>query len=132
MSSKRKTIETYVLPSVLYAAETIAWKHPLQQKVTVFLNHLMRWMTGHRLRDKTKITDLHITTGLQPIMRTIRKRKLQWYGHIKRSQLPVKSVFEGLSEGKRSRPQEWTNKSWSELNLLARNRERWRAICSDV
>ena len=33
-------------------------------------------------------------TGLQSITKVVKKRKLSWYGHIKRSSLPVRTIFE--------------------------------------
>ena len=50
MEAKKQTIESYILPSVLYASETITWTQPLMDKMKVFQNHLMRWMTGYRLK----------------------------------------------------------------------------------
>ena len=42
MISKKQTYETYILPSVLYAAETFTWNPPLTKKITTFQNHIMR------------------------------------------------------------------------------------------
>ena len=138
MTSKRKTIETYVMPSMLYASETIAWKPRLQQKATVFQNHLMRWMCGKRLINKIRITELRRMTGMKPIMTTIKARKLQWYGHVKRSGLPVRTAVEGLIQGKRSRGRprhrwrddisDWTAMNWNDLNQATRDRDTWRTI----
>ena len=138
MRSKLRTIETYVMPAFLYASETIAWKPKLQQKATVFQNHLMRWMCGKRLIDKTPITKLQQITGMKPIISMIKAKKLQWYGHVKRSQLPVRSAVEGMMQGKRSRgrPQhrwrddiaDWTAMSWHELNQTTRDRVAWSKL----
>ena len=136
MSSKKKTYETYVRPTVLYASETVTWKQSLQEKVTVFQNHVMRWMLGKRLRDRMSITELCRITCLQPLMNQVRERKLKWFGHIKRSSLPVRVVVEGMVEGKRGRgrPQrrwrddvkQWTKLGWDELNCIVKNRQEWR------
>ena len=136
MASKRKTIETYVMPAMLYATETITWKQKLQQKATVFQNHLMRWMCSKKLIDKIPIRELLRITKLVPIMSTIRARKLRWYGHIRRSDLPVRTSVEGNIQGKRKRGRpkrrwrddiaEWTAKNINELNVLVREREKWR------
>ena len=141
MTSMRKTYETYVLPTVLYAAETVTWKPQLQHQITVFQNHVMRWMCNKPLIDRTPITELARITSLRPIMNIVRTSKLRWYGHVKRSTLPVKSAIEGMVEGsrKRGRPRrrwrddirEWTNTEWSALNRIVRDRDRWRETVKD-
>ena len=52
MKSKRQTIDSFIFPTVLYAAETITWNQTLLNKVSVFRNHLMRWMAGYKLSDR--------------------------------------------------------------------------------
>ncbi len=138
MASKPKTIEMYVMPAMLYAAETITWKPKLQQKVTVFQNHLMRWMCRKKLIDKMPIRELLRITKLVPVMSTIRARKLRWYGHIRRSNLPVRTSVEGIIQGKRKRgrPQrrwrddiaEWSARNINDRNALVRDREKWRDV----
>ena len=138
MQSKRKTYETYIMPTVLYAAETMTWKPQMQHHITVFQNHIMRWMCGKRLIDKTPISELTRITGLQPLMNLVRTRKLTWYGHIKRCSLPVKAAVEGLYPGKRNRGRpkrrwrddihDWTKLSWNELNKLSKDRHIWKTI----
>jgi hypothetical protein len=103
MITKRKTVETYVLPTIMYASETITWKPLLVKKMETFLNHMMRWMTGKRLIDKTPICRLFELTNLKPMREQIRTRKMKWFGHVKRGNLPVRTTVEGNIEGKRSR-----------------------------
>ena len=63
--------QTYILPSILYAAETIIWKPQLIHHITVFQNHIMRFMCNKRLIDKTPITDLIEMTGLHSITKVV-------------------------------------------------------------
>ena len=58
MSIKWKISEMYILPSILYAAETITWKPQLIQNVTVFQNHIKLFMCNKRLIYKTPIVEL--------------------------------------------------------------------------
>ena len=101
MPTKKNIFETYIQPCILYASETIVWKTDLLKKMKVFQNHMMRWMSGKRLIDKTPIPKLFELTKLQPIENIIKRRKLKWYGHVKRSDLPVRTTIEGHIEGKR-------------------------------
>ena len=123
---------------ILYAAETITWKPQLVHHIAVFENHIMRFMCGKRLIDNTSIADLLRTTGLQPIMQLVRKRKLSWYGRVKRSSLPVKVAVGGMVPRKRSRGRpkrrwcddiyEWTGKRTNDLNILVKDRRKWKEL----
>ena len=138
MESKRKTYESYILPVLLYASETITWTTTLESKMNVFNNDIMRWMTNHRRLDKVKIVELRNKTKLEPVMNIIHRRKLTWYGHFKRSSLPIKVLVEGNIEGvrKKGRPRrrwrddikDWTQLSWSSINFKVKNRTEWRLI----
>ena len=142
MATKRKTFETYILPSIFYAAETITWKPQLIHHITVFQNHIMRFMCNKRLIDKTPITDLIEMTSLQSVTKVVKKRKLSWYGHIKRSSLPVRTIFEGMVPGKRGRGRpkrrwrddiyEWSEKTLLELNFLVNDRIGWKDMINNV
>ena len=138
VSRKVTVYEDYILPVVLYASETIVWTKKNLSKMEVFQNHIMRWITGHRLQDKISIDKLRRKTKLHPMCKSIKKQKLRWFGHMKRSSLPVRDTFEGLIEGsrRRGRPSrrwrddisEWVGKNWFEINSLAHSRERWKNL----
>ena len=115
MKSKRHTFETYILPVVMYATETMTWTNEMLQKLRVFNNHIMRWMCGAKLRDKQSIATLHQKTGIKDIIPKVKARKLRWYGHIKRSNFPVKVTLEGMVEGKRKQGR--TSRRWRD-NIL--------------
>ena len=40
MSTKKKTFETYILPCLLYGAETITWRKDLLRKMDVFQKNM--------------------------------------------------------------------------------------------
>ena len=82
----------------------------------------MRFITGRRLIDKTKITTLRRLTALPPLFDKIKRKTLKLYGHVKRSSSGLSKVcFEGLVEGKRNRgkpKQRWRDNilEWSSIN----------------
>ena len=139
MKSKKYTYETYILPSVLYACETITWTPALLKKMKTFQNHVMRWMTGYKLSDRVSIARLTSLTQLDDITSEIKRRKLAWFGHLKRSTLPARTITEGIIPGnrKRGRPSrrwlqdiiDWTQKSVAELCITAADRVEWRRLC---
>jgi len=142
MKAKRQTIDSFIFPSVLYAAETITWNQTLLNKVSVFRNHLMRWMAGYKLSDCISINTLKSLTQLKDITASIKKSKVAWYGHLRRSSIPAKRIAEGLIPGrrKRGRPsrrwiddiKEWTGCDFPTLCTASTDRERWTRLCNNL
>ena len=142
MKAKRQTIETYIFPTVLYAAETITWNPTMLKKISTFQNHLMRWMSGHKLNDRMSISSLRSLTQLRDITITIKRSKVAWYGHLRRSSIPAKVVMEGFIPGyrKRGRPsrrwlddvREWTGYNFSQISIASTSREEWKIICNNL
>ncbi len=142
MKTKRKTYENYILPVVLHGTETVTWSPKLINKMKTFENHIMRWMCNTRLIERVSIQSLRSKTKLPCIEKKIKTRKLKYFGHVKRSRLPIKHVFEGMVQGTRRRGapkrrwrkdiQEWTNLSLDQLNSAVRHRDDWRSLCHNV
>ena len=82
---KVKIYLIYVLPVVLYGLDCITWNKNLSNHIEVFQNHIMRFITGHKLSDKTKINTLRSKTSLPLIFDKIKSKSLKLYGHVKRS-----------------------------------------------
>ena len=81
--------------------------HSLRPRVCkldkVFQNHIIRFMTNHRLLEHIPIKELCKATKLIPITSIIKSKVLKLYGHIKRSQSSLSKIaLEGMMEGKRS------------------------------
>ena len=74
MSTKKKTFETYILPCIMYGAETITWRKDLHRKMDVFQNNIMRICTNKRKIDRIPIDTLLMLTRLTPVS-TLVKRK---------------------------------------------------------
>ena len=137
---KSKIYLTYILPVVLYGLDCVTWTQKLENLIETFQNHIMRFITGHRLIDKTKLTALRRITHLSPIVSKIRSKTLKLYGHIKRSKTGLsKLCLEGMVPGKRGRgrpKQRWRDNilswsaapSWNSLNQLTQERKRWKEI----
>ena len=104
-----------------------------------FQNHIMRFMTNHRLMDHTKIEDLLKTNDPTPIISTIKSKVLKLFGHIKRSEVGLSKIcLEGNVEGKRNkgRPKKqwrdnistWSQLDLAKLNVTSRDRARWKRL----
>lgn len=142
LRKKKTAYFTYILPAVMYATETMTWNAEMSTKIEVFNNNIMRWILGVRLRERVSIAQLRQKTTIPPILPAIKQRKLKWFGHMKRSNLPVRTTFEGLVEGtrRRGRPKrrwrddvaEWceTLGNWSAINKTTMDRDAWRKHCN--
>ena len=76
------------------------------------------------------------------VVKTIKKRKLSYYGHIRRHDTLQRKILEGKIEGKRGRGRR--RKSWignikeasgNEINRcceIAKNRDEWRSMVSNL
>ena len=94
-------------------------------------------MTNRYLSSRTSIKELYEMRGLNNIVGQMKAIKMRWFGHVKRSDLPVRSTIE---EGKRcrGRPQrrwitdihEWCDTSWADINKIVIDRVTWKRICS--
>ena len=123
----------------IYGLECVNWTEKLQSSVETFQNHMMRFITNHKLIDHIKIEDLYEITKLTPIMNNIRIKRIKLYGHIKRSNTGLSKLFlEGKIEGKRNRGRRakrwldnihaWTQLSTDELNNKSTNRDLWKEL----
>ena len=119
----------------MYGAETITWRKDLLRRMNVFQNNIMRICTNKRKIDRIPIDTLLMMTRLTPLSTLVKRKKLTWFGHLKRSDLPVKAVNEGMISGKRHRGRpirqwrsdiyEWTGKTIVELNRMVKDRNEW-------
>ena len=86
---------------------------------------------------KNKINTLIGT--FEPILQTIRQRKLKWFGQTSRHNSIYKTILQEMVEGsrKRGRPKrkyiddvkEWTKMEIDDILLEVDNRDKWRRRC---
>ena len=96
---------------------------------------MIRWICGVNERDEISSDDLLHKLGICDIVTVLRKRRLNWYGHVQRATSSIKTVSAVRVPGgnRRGRPR----KSWKEcvqgdLKTLglseeaAQDRDAWR------
>ena len=74
----------------------------------------------------------------EDLLTTVKRRKLQWYGHISRSSGPAKTILQGtVKRGRRQGRQkktwednirEWTGLEFGKSQRAVENREKWRKL----
>ena len=137
---KVRVYQIYVLSVVLHGLDCISWTKDLSDSIEVFQNHIMRFITGKRLIDKTRISTLREITSLPPLFGKIKSKTLELFGHVKRSTTGLsKLCFEGMIQGKRSRgrpKQRWRDNipswsgihTWDSINHNALDRTKWKSL----
>ena len=68
----------------------------------------------------------------------VKRRKLQWYGHVSRSSSPAKSILQGAVKGVRRQGRqrkrwedniwEWTGLEFGKSQRAVENRDTWRKL----
>ena len=67
-------------------------------------------------------------TTRRPII--VKRRKLQWYGHVSRSSGLAKTILQGTVKGGRRQGdiREWTGLGFAKSQRAVENREKWRKL----
>ncbi|KAK3894356.1 hypothetical protein Pcinc_001893 [Petrolisthes cinctipes] len=138
---KQKLLRAIVLSVFLYACETWTLTAELQRRIQALEMRCFRRILGISYRDH--ITNEEVRRRIrqhlgqyEDLLTTVKRRKLQSYGHTIRSDGLAKTILQGTVRGGRRRGRQrkrWTDniKEWTERSLagaqaLAHDREGWR------
>jgi sorting nexin-29 len=96
MNIKTRIFEAYVNSIFLYNSETWTLTKQLEKNIDVFQRTLLRMMLNVKKIDKIKNEEIHKKTNIVPWSETIKRRRLNWFGHLIRldEKTPVKQAFE--------------------------------------
>ena len=64
---------------------------------------MLRWIKGISLKDHVKSEKIRAELGVAQIRDKVKKARLRWFGHVKRSDSYIKTGYEMKVIGKRSR-----------------------------
>ena len=139
LTLRKKMLECYIFPIFLYGAETWTLTKKDENKINAFEMWCYRRMA--RISWKAKKTNNEVCQILhtrQTLLNNIKRRKMQYYGHVRRHETIMKKVLEGKMCGRRARGRqrttwmdnirEWTGLDMAECATAARDRARWRVI----
>ena len=101
---------------------------------------MVRWAMGVSLLEHMRNEEILEEAKVEPIATVMRRRRLEWFGHIKRRHETenIRAVVEMKMEGKcpRGRPKlRWYDtvrrdlKAWKIKEEWAADREGWRHLC---
>ena len=76
----------------------------------------------------------------EDLLTTVKRRKLQWYGHVSRSSGPAKTILQRTAEGGRRQGRQrkrcednirdWTGLKFGRFQRAVENREKWRKLAA--
>ena len=78
------------------------WRKDLLRKMDVFQNIVRIYINKTKI-DRIPFNTLLTMTRLTPVSTLVKRKKLAWFGHLKRSDLPVRAVYEGMVSAEKRR-----------------------------
>ena len=138
---RKRILKCYVWSTLLYGCET--WT--LSDNIIKRLNAFEMWTYRRMLRISwtDKITNESVLQTINnplQITNIIKKKKLQYFGHLMRHNNISRTLLDGHINGKRSRGRpramwshniiEWTGKNYENAVRTAKDRKKWKSIIS--
>eukprot|EP00794_Sanderia_malayensis_P013174 gene13174-biopygen10501 len=144
---KIKLMKSLIISIILYGCETWTYNKALKKKLAAFEMRCFWGILG--ITWKQRITNIEVNRRIidkigsyEPLPKTARRRKLQWFGHISRKTGTLAyNIMHGSVNGTRSRGwpkriwtddiRDWTTKNIVEYFRIAQNRDEWRKLCTN-
>ncbi|XP_066285794.1 uncharacterized protein [Branchiostoma lanceolatum] len=142
-AAKNKLYKALVVSVLLHCCEIWTLLAETERKTQAFEMKYMRRLLHityheHKTNEYVRQVVRNIVGPQEPLLATVKRRKLQWFGHVTRHDNLAKTILQGTLEGGRRRGRqrkswqdniaEWTSLSLSERLAAARNRRAWRQI----
>ena len=80
---------------MLYGVECWPTKRRHVQQISVAEMLMLRWICGHRRRDRVRNDGIHDRLGVPPIEEKLVQHRLRWFGHVQRRP-PEAPVHSGI------------------------------------
>lgn len=140
LTTKIKICKTLVWSIVAYGSESWTIRKSEEQKLQAFEMKTIRRMLGITWQEhRTNESILQDTGYKRELVKTVKKRKLQYTGHIiRRTNSLEKTIMQGPVPGKRGRGRprknwmddivEWTGLSAEAIHRVALDRQNWRQV----
>ena len=139
LDTRRRLSHCYVWSTLLYGAETWTVSDKMLKKLAAFELWTYRRMLNITWKDKVKNDEVLRRAGtVRLLVDDVKRRKLQFFGHLMRKEGFQRLILEGRIEGKRGagRPRNswsgdikrWCSRSYGDCVRLAQCRGRWRSM----
>ena len=140
---KYKLFKSLVVSILLYGCEAWTLLADTERRIQAFQFKCLRRLLGisyreHKTNDFVWRTVENLVGPQEPLLATVKRRKLQWYAHVTRHNTPCKTILQGTVEGGRRRGRQrkswsdnikaWTDLTTPELLAAANDRPVWRRL----
>ena len=129
LGSKIRLVRSLVTSIFLYAGELWTLTAELQRRIQAMEMRCYRKILRSSYKD-------HATN--EEVCAIVKRRKLQWYGHVSRSSGLAKTILQGTVKGRRRRGRqrkkwednirEWAGLEFAKSQRAVENREKWRKL----
>ena len=143
LKNKLSILRTLVWPVVTYGVEAWTLKQADIKRIEAFEMFCYRRIL--RVSWTERITNFSVLREIgeeRSLLRSIKRRKLKYFGHITRAGGISAEILQGMTEGKRKRGRqktrwsdnivEWTGKTMNECTRACRDRSLWRKLVWDA
>ena len=86
MKMKALVYQTLVLSTLMYGCETWTMSVKDEKRMSMFNRDLVRWAVGVNLLEHRRNEAILEEAKTDPIATVMRRRRLEWFGHMKRRQ----------------------------------------------
>mgnify|MGYP006273469667 CR=1 FL=1 len=144
--TKVKLFRSLVISILLYGCESWTMTAETTKRIQTFETKCFRRLLGISWKDRKTNTYVRSQVALlagpqEPLLATVKKRKLAWFGHVTRHNTLPKTVLQGTLEGGRRRGRqtkswmdnikEWTHLDSPTLIRKAEDRAGWRRLAAE-
>ena len=139
MSTRLRILKSYIFSIFTYGCEAWTLSKVLEKKIETFENWCFRTMG--KIKRSDYISNEKVLSMLKTkrtLLKDIQKRKLRYFGHIKRKNNLLSTAVEGRVKGRRPRGRprntwftdvkEWTGLPGHEITRMAAQRDLWGVI----
>ena len=145
LSSKLRLMRSLVTSIFLYACESWTLTAELQRRIQAMEMRCYRKILHVSYKDH--VTNEEVRAKIQQAIRShedlltiVKRRKLQWYGHVSRPSGLAKTVSRHSERGKKTRQRrrwednlrEWTVLKFGKSRRAVENREKWRKLVAKL
>ena len=142
---KFKLYKALVVSIFLYGCEAWTLQKETERRIQAFETKCLRKLLGisyreHKTNDYVLTTVRNLVGPQQPLLATVKRRKLAWFGHLTRHNSLSKTILQGTVEGGRRRGRQrtswmenvktWTDMTMQELLSTTTDRKAWRKKCA--
>lgn len=142
-TNKYRLYKSLVVSILLYGCETWTLLADTEKKIQAFENKCLRKLLRisyleHKTNEYVRSTVTSLVGPQEPLLATVKRRKLAWFGHVTRHNTLSKNILQGTLEGGRRRGRqrkswvenvkEWTGLELPDLLATAQKRSQWRTL----